>query len=129
MRNRSRRTQSKEANGKLIRSVYSFDNIFQPPSTNERILESKAKPVVASTVDSVNGVILTYGQTAAGKTHTMLGPYEDLGVITRSVEHVFGVIMKLSNRQFFVAYDDDDSANDGVNKKREKKNRPGPKGM
>lgn len=56
------------------------------------------KPIVASVMEGFNGSILAYGQTSAGKTHTMMGPdlgnQEERGVIPRMVEYVFQKIFE-----------------------------------
>ncbi|KAK2957122.1 putative Centromere-associated protein E [Blattamonas nauphoetae] len=35
---------------------------------------------------------MAYGQTASGKTHTILGPEEDPGIIPRSLDHIFSKV-------------------------------------
>ncbi|CAN8063931.1 unnamed protein product [Agarophyton chilense] len=81
---------------------FSFDHIFLPNATNEFVFETVARPVVASAVDGINGVIFAYGQTAAGKTHTMLGNQADPGVTLRSISDVFERISKLPSRKFLL---------------------------
>lgn len=90
-------------NDKPIQSnSFFFDNVFQPPANNAVIFENIAKPVVASAVEGVNGVIFAYGQTAAGKTHTMLGNDIDPGVTPRSIQGVFDYIGACPSRQFLL---------------------------
>ncbi|PXF49781.1 Kinesin-like protein KIN-7I [Gracilariopsis chorda] len=81
---------------------FSFDHIFQPGVSNHNVFDSIAKQVVTSAVDGINGVIFAYGQTAAGKTYTMLGTDSDPGVTRRSISHVFSLIASLSKRQFLL---------------------------
>lgn len=43
-------------------------------------------------VSRYNGTILAYGQTGAGKTHTMMGPkgdYSKRGIVPRVLKHFF----------------------------------------
>lgn len=61
-----------------------------------------AKPVVASATDGINGVIFAYGQTAAGKTYTMLGTEGDPGITRRSIAEVFRLIAQCASRQFLL---------------------------
>ena len=48
--------------------------------------------IVTHVMDGYNGTIMAYGQTGAGKTHTMSGPadnYQLRGVIPRAIAQVF----------------------------------------
>lgn len=83
-------------------NCFSFDHVFQPGVSNSHVFDSIAKHVVTSAVDGINGVIFAYGQTAAGKTYTMLGTNTDPGVTRRSISHVFSLIASLSKRQFLL---------------------------
>ena len=40
-------------------------------------------------IQGFNSTIFAYGQTASGKTHTMLGSADEPGVIWRSVNSIF----------------------------------------
>jgi len=53
--------------------TFSFDHIFAPHSNNEDIYNSLCKPILDSAFTGVHGAVLCYGQTGAGKTHTMFG--------------------------------------------------------
>lgn len=86
----------------IAANSFAFDHVFEPHINNEQIYSAVAKPVVASATDGVNGVIFAYGQTAAGKTYTMLGTESDPGVTRRSIAEVFRLIAKSTNRQFLL---------------------------
>ena len=45
--------------------------------------------MVDAVLEGFNGTIFAYGQTGCGKTHTMMGPPDDKGVIPNSVEQIF----------------------------------------
>jgi len=55
-------------------------------------------------LNGYNGTILAYGQTGTGKTHTMVGDFEDKvnrGIIPRSFEHIFDFVdNNVSKRDF-----------------------------
>ena len=90
-------------NGKLLASnSYSFDTVFMQESTNEQIFVKLAQPVVTSAVQGMNGVIFAYGQTAAGKTYTMLGTESDPGVTRRAIAAVFEAVAREQKRQFLL---------------------------
>lgn len=81
---------------------FSFDHVFEPHVPNSQVYSALAEPVVKSATEGINGVIFAYGQTAAGKTYTMLGTSEDPGVTRRSIAAVFDTISKAKNRQFLL---------------------------
>ncbi|CAN8064739.1 unnamed protein product [Agarophyton chilense] len=86
----------------VLANCFAFDHVFQPGVHNTIVFDAIARPVVASAIDGINGVIFAYGQTAAGKTYTMLGTEEDPGVTRRSISHVFQLISQCSSRQFLL---------------------------
>ncbi len=49
-----------------------FDHVFQNADQGS-IYDLKARTIVGGVIDGINGAILTYGQTGAGKTFTMVG--------------------------------------------------------
>jgi hypothetical protein len=49
------------------------DHVFSEAQTSTDIFNASVRDVVGSIVDGYNGTVFAYGQTAAGKTHTMLG--------------------------------------------------------
>ncbi|XP_027162679.1 kinesin-like protein KIN-1 [Coffea eugenioides] len=53
---------------------FSFDRVFYPGSPQSDVYDFIALPLVQAAVDGINGAIITYGQTGAGKTYTMEGP-------------------------------------------------------
>jgi kinesin family protein 18/19 len=50
-------------------------------------------------VSGYNGSVFAYGATGAGKTHTMLGEQNDLGIMGRSVHELFRQIELNSNER------------------------------
>ncbi|MEJ1270799.1 centromere protein E [Cricetulus griseus] len=48
------------------------------------------------------GTIFAYGQTASGKTHTMMGSEDCLGVIPRAIHDIFQRIKKFPEREFLL---------------------------
>lgn len=47
-------------------------------------------------MEGFNGTVFAYGQTASGKTHTMMGDATEMGVIPLAVGEVFGFIVAVS---------------------------------
>ncbi|XP_011088437.1 kinesin-like protein KIN-1 isoform X2 [Sesamum indicum] len=81
---------------------FHFDRVFFQGSQQADIYELLALPIVKGVVDGVNGAIITYGQTGAGKTYSMEGPgiigcnEEQKGLLPRVVDGLFNAI-KLSD--------------------------------
>ncbi|XP_059069935.1 kinesin-like protein KIN-1 isoform X6 [Cryptomeria japonica] len=51
--------------------TFCFDRIYYQDSTQAEVFEFLALPIIKDAMNAINGTILTYGQTGAGKTHSM----------------------------------------------------------
>ncbi|XP_021840867.2 kinesin-like protein KIN-1 isoform X2 [Spinacia oleracea] len=77
---------------------FSFDKVFYEDSAQASVYEVLALPIVQDAVSGLNGTILSYGQTGAGKTFSMEGPgiikcdAERKGLIPRVIEGLFEMI-------------------------------------
>ena len=60
------------APGRAIEKEFTFDGVFDPESTQKEVYEEVGKPVLKDVLQGYNGSILAYGQTGAGKTHSLL---------------------------------------------------------
>ncbi|BFG37012.1 hypothetical protein CerSpe_232870 [Prunus speciosa] len=78
--------------------TFSFDKVFYEKSEQAQVYEFLARPIVEDAVDAINGTIITYGQTGAGKTYSMEGPSilvcdeQKRGLLPRVVEGLFDCI-------------------------------------
>lgn len=54
--------------------IFSFDKVFYDDSEQSDVYNFLAMPIVTDAVNGINGTIITYGQTGAGKTYSMEGP-------------------------------------------------------
>eukprot|EP00435_Cladocopium_sp_Y103_P026733 s820_g6.t1 len=69
---------------------FTFDHCFDDRTSNRELFDATAKTLVQAAVGGSNASILAYGQTSSGKTHSILGtPYEP-GILSLSVEEIFG---------------------------------------
>ena len=66
-----------------------FDHCFGPGSTNADVYSAVADSIVETALGGYNGTIFAYGQTASGKTHTLMGSDADPGIIPRAISAVF----------------------------------------
>jgi len=84
---------------------FTFDAVFGPNTLQKDIYNICAASVVESVLGGYNGTIFAYGQTGAGKTHTMEGrpdPPELRGIIPNSFQHIFDYVSAADSVQFLV---------------------------
>ncbi|XP_069878478.1 centromere-associated protein E isoform X1 [Dipodomys merriami] len=81
---------------------FNFDRVFHSKETTKNVYEEIAVPIIDSAIQGYNGTIFAYGQTASGKTHTMMGSEDCLGVIPRAVHDIFQKIKKFPEREFLL---------------------------
>ena len=68
---------------------FSFDQVL-PPSSNQHEVFNCVRETVDDVMEGYNGTIMAYGQTGAGKTHTLSSISEhNIGVIPRAVAEIF----------------------------------------
>ena len=59
------------------------------PSASQADVYGKIEDVVLQTTDGINACVLAYGQTGAGKTHTMLSGGGEDGIVPRALRSLF----------------------------------------
>lgn len=52
-------------------TAFCFDRVFYQDSEQGDVYEFLARPIVEDTVNAINGTLITYGQTGAGKTNSL----------------------------------------------------------
>eukprot|EP00070_Physeter_catodon_P006934 XP_007114881.2 centromere-associated protein E isoform X6 [Physeter catodon] len=81
---------------------FNFDRVFHSNETTKNVYEEIAVPIIDSAIQGYNGTIFAYGQTASGKTYTMSGSQDYLGVIPRAIHDIFQKIKKFPDREFLL---------------------------
>lgn len=90
---------TKNGNAFYPQEEYSFDKIFKPQDSQEKVFEDISQ-LVQSALDGYKVCIFAYGQTGSGKTFTMKGEMDDKrGIIPRSLEKIF------SAKESYLAFD------------------------
>ncbi|CAE8592400.1 unnamed protein product [Polarella glacialis] len=74
---------------------FNFDAIFDEHSTQEDVF-ADCRALVGSCVDGFNVTVFAYGQTGAGKTHTMYGSKDSPGLVPRAADELFEVVGRYS---------------------------------
>lgn len=92
-------------NDKLLSGKYTMDKVFSEDVTQEEVFKEIGEPIIQSFLGGYNCTIFCYGQTGAGKTHTMMGPLDQLyetnspshGLIPRIINYIFNDKQKVNN--------------------------------
>ncbi|KAH8929264.1 kinesin-domain-containing protein, partial [Atractiella rhizophila] len=66
------------------------------------LYESRISAVVKAAMEGFNGTVFAYGQTASGKTHTMMGTEDQPGIIPLAVTEIFDLISSSPSREFLI---------------------------
>lgn len=74
---------------------FQYDNVVIG-SNNKELYERCVKNVVISSMEGFNGTVFAYGQTASGKTYSMMGNDTQPGIIPQAVDDVFYYIREMS---------------------------------
>eukprot|EP00884_Botryococcus_braunii_P002568 jgi/Botrbrau1/12311/Bobra.0205s0009.1 len=75
---------------------FTFDHVFDASATQDHVFD-QVRPVIQSVLSGRNGTIMAYGQTGAGKTHTLLGDIsceEGKGIVPRAVREISDCISR-----------------------------------
>lgn len=75
---------------------FTFDTVFGPQSDQKDVFSDVAD-LLQSALDGYRCTIFAYGQTGAGKTHTMLGNPDDVGIAPRAAHHLFNTLIPAAN--------------------------------
>lgn len=81
-----------DVQGKPDPYTFTFDNVFDQRSRQISVFEAAGIPTVDNVLSGFNSTIFAYGQTGAGKTHTMVGNIKDeeqRGLTPRVFEYLF----------------------------------------
>ncbi|XP_057967280.1 kinesin-like protein NACK2 [Malania oleifera] len=77
---------------------YTFDKVFGPACSSQKVYEDGAKDVALSALAGINATIFAYGQTSSGKTFTMRGITEN------AVKDIYEHIKNATERDFGVKF-------------------------
>lgn len=79
--------------------LFSYDRVFKPTDTQARIFD-EVSDLVQSALDGFQVCLFSYGQTGAGKTHTMQGgrSYEAQGIIPRAISKILESVSRLRDQ-------------------------------
>lgn len=79
---------------------YGFDYIYSTIASNKEVYRRASYDLVESALDGINTALFAYGQTASGKTHTLMS--KD-GVTARMISHLFHRIWKNRSHDYKIS--------------------------
>ncbi|XP_034298093.1 centromere-associated protein E isoform X1 [Pantherophis guttatus] len=79
-----------------------FDRVFHSNNSTKEVYQGVTAPIIKSAVQGYNGTIFAYGQTASGKTHTILGTKDGPGILPMAINDVFNTICSIPDREFLL---------------------------
>jgi kinesin family member 23 len=85
-------TSSAYRTGQIKQLVYSFSQIFDETVNQKQLFEHVGLPLVQDLLSGKNGLLFTYGVTGSGKTYSMIGNQNELGLLQRSLDTLFNSI-------------------------------------
>lgn len=75
-----------------LQHEFTFDEIFHESCSNEDVYTRAARPLISCIFNGGTATCFAYGQTGAGKTHTMLGNEETPGLYLLAGRDIFSII-------------------------------------
>lgn len=74
---------------KMEERTYTFNRVFSPSSTQDEVFSFSVEPLMERFLNGDNCVLMAYGMTNAGKTHTIQGDSQNPGSLPRLVQEIF----------------------------------------
>ena len=75
--------QIKKTDDELSQKDFTFDHCYFTDSTQDAVYRDLGFPLLSQAMEGFNGTIFAYGQTGAGKSHSMTGTSSDKGIVPR----------------------------------------------
>ena len=66
---------------------YEYDFVFGEKTTQDEVYESTSANLIKQVVEGYSATIMAYGATGSGKTYTMVGKGENVGLMIRSIRY------------------------------------------
>ena len=79
-----------------------FDHVFMDNARNSDVYDKLARPIISGVLNGFHGTLFAYGQTASGKTHTLLGVPHEMGLIVHAIHDLFDHIHDAPEQEEFL---------------------------
>ncbi|CAD8107951.1 unnamed protein product [Paramecium primaurelia] len=80
---------------------YAFDKVFREESSDD-IFEQTCKQLIKPVMNGYNATVFAYGPTGTGKTYTMLGNQETMGISVLTIRDMFEFIKRDLDNDYIV---------------------------
>lgn len=77
-----------------------FSRVFPETVKQREVFNVVALPLVENLIQGRNGLLFTYGVTGSGKTFTMTGDPNDVGIMPRCLDVIFNSINSYQAKKF-----------------------------
>jgi hypothetical protein len=84
-------------NNRGVVKDFDFNGVFDQSASQEEVFNEIVKDSMRSAFDGLHVCYMVYGQAGAGKSHTMVGYNESVGIIPRAIEEVYRIVDELTN--------------------------------
>ena len=93
---------SSKKNNQIKEQQFFFDFVFGKNTSQQEIYTKTTKPLLEGIIEGFNATVFAYGATGSGKTYTMLGSQNEIGIMPRSVSDLFKMLQtyKTKNLEF-----------------------------
>ena len=81
---------------------FRFDYVFEASTQTKTVYDSVAREIVDGVLEGVNGTLFAYGQTSSGKTYTMQGGANGVGVVQLAADQIFERIAERPDFDFLL---------------------------
>lgn len=79
-------------------SAEGFSGVLEQNDGNISVYEKSIRPFVSESIlNGTTGCCFAYGMTGSGKTHTLLGSNDEIGMYLLSAQEIFGELEKIRN--------------------------------
>ncbi|XP_033725616.1 kinesin-like protein KIF23 isoform X2 [Pecten maximus] len=93
-------TERVTRNGQVKEYQYTFQYLFDEYSSQKKIFDYVAMPLMEDLINGKNGLLFSYGITSSGKTYTMTGVPQDQGILPRCLDVLFNTIEGLQAKKY-----------------------------
>ncbi|CAD8201892.1 unnamed protein product [Paramecium octaurelia] len=91
---------------RLKETNFAFDFVFDQWAPQQMIYENTTEFLLEGVLEGYNTTVFCYGATGSGKTFTMIGNQQDVGLMPRALQQLFNFSIqdRFKNTQFKVCY-------------------------
>jgi len=85
---------------------FRFDRVFEEKATQKAVFDALMPSLISDAIDGYNATVMAYGQTGAGKTHTVMGKDGSphfRGLIPRTISALFKELSNFGREKLLIS--------------------------